>query len=115
MSERRRQGGCCCKQCLNYDPNPQRTALDVIYQQVEECRSADRKNKRLKSDKNTITPLDFIDMLIAQGGRCAKYKHPLTFSLEDGCQFKISVDQLNPGRGYSKQNCILVCAFAKLS
>jgi hypothetical protein len=99
-----------CKECTN----TKKTPMDVINELVKSCRAADRKNKSLQSDKNTITALDIIDMLIAQRGRCAKYKHPLTFSSEGYCNFKISVDQKKPGLGHSKSNCQLVCAFANV-
>jgi hypothetical protein len=59
--------------------------------------------------------LDIIDMLIAQGVRCAKYKHPLTFSSEGNCNFKISVDRIDPDKPHTKENCQLVCVFCNVA
>lgn len=59
----------------------------------------------------TISKEDLLELWNNQRGLCNISKIPMTFELDKGRVFtNISLDQKNPGQGYTKDNIQLVCS-----
>ena len=59
----------------------------------------------------TITKEDLLELWEQQNGLCNISKIPMTYELDNGRVFtNVSVDQKNPGQGYTKENIQLVCS-----
>lgn len=69
----------------------------------------DRANS--KNIPFTITKQDLLDIWNQQNGLCNISKIPMTYELDNGRIFtNVSLDQKNPGQGYTKDNIQLVCS-----
>lgn len=59
----------------------------------------------------TISESDLKELWDLQKGLCAISKIPMTYEVDNGRVFtNISIDQKNPGQGYTKDNIQLVCS-----
>lgn len=68
----------------------------------------DRASK--KNIPFTLTKQDLMDLWDLQEGKCAISQIPMTFEIDSGRIFtNMSVDQKNPGQGYTKENVQLIC------
>lgn len=57
-----------------------------------------------------ITKQDLMDLWNKQEGKCAISKIPMTFNIDSGRNpYNVSIDQINPAQGYTKDNIQLVC------
>lgn len=57
-----------------------------------------------------ITKQDLMDLWNKQEGKCAISKIPMTFNMDSGRNpYNVSIDQINPAQGYTKDNIQLVC------
>ena len=58
----------------------------------------------------TITKEDLLELWNKQEGKCAISKIPMTYELDQGRIFtNVSVDQIEPKKGYTKENIQLIC------
>ena len=67
---------------------------------------------RAKSKKRLfdISKEDLMDLWNKQEGKCAISKIPMTFNIDSGRNpYNVSIDQINPSQGYTKDNIQLVC------
>lgn len=59
----------------------------------------------------SISKEDLVELWNNQDGLCSISKIPMTFELDKGRVFtNVSLDQKNPGQGYTKDNIQLVCS-----
>lgn len=75
-----------------------------------------KKAKRARTLEVQIQVEDLLDLWEKQQGRCAISKYPMTYP--ETSLFSISVDRIDSGKGYLKENVQLVCQginFAKNS
>lgn len=57
-----------------------------------------------------ITKEDLMELWNKQEGKCAISKLPMTYTIDNGRNpYNVSVDQINPSKGYTKDNVQLVC------
>lgn len=58
----------------------------------------------------TITKLDIRNLWQQQNGLCALSKIPMTYELDSGRIYtNVSIDQIDPNKGYTRDNVQLVC------
>lgn len=69
-----------------------------------------RDRAKYKNRKFDITKEDLMELWNKQEGKCAISKLPMTYTMDNGRNpYNISVDQINPSKGYTKDNIQLVC------
>ena len=69
-----------------------------------------RDRAKSKNRLFDISKEDLMDLWNKQEGKCAISKIPMTFNIDSGRNpYNISIDQINPSRGYTKDNIQLVC------
>lgn len=85
---------------------------DVKLQKVLQERWLGAKDRATtKGIPFSISKEDLVDLWNNQDGLCSISKIPMTFELDKGRVFtNVSLDQKNPGQGYTKDNIQLVCS-----
>jgi hypothetical protein len=72
------------------------------------------RRSRVKQLECDVTPEYLIMLFNKQEGKCAMTNVPFELSKDPGVKgvspWSIAVDQINPGRGYTRENIRLVCA-----
>lgn len=69
-----------------------------------------RDRAKSKNRLFNISKEDLMDLWNKQKGKCAISKIPMTFNIDSGRNpYNISIDQINPSQGYTKDNIQLVC------
>lgn len=69
-----------------------------------------RDRAKYKDRLFNISKEDLIDLWNKQEGKCAISKIPMTFNMDSGRNpYNVSVDQIDPAKGYTKDNIQLVC------
>ena len=57
----------------------------------------------------SLTRRDILDMLLDQGGRCAYSEVPMELLIPQS-HWRMSLERLDNSKGYSRENCVLICA-----
>ena len=85
---------------------------DVKLQKVLQERWLGAKDRATtKGIPFSISKEDLVELWNNQDGLCSISKIPMTFELDKGRVFtNVSLDQKNPGQGYTKDNIQLVCS-----
>lgn len=82
-----------------------------LYKVLQDRWFAARDRADNKGIPFTITKEDLLELWKQQHGLCNISKIPMTYELDNGRIFtNVSVDQKNPGQGYTKENIQLVCS-----
>ena len=69
-----------------------------------------RDRAKRKSAPFDITKQDLIDLWNSQNGKCALSGITMTYYMDKGRNpYNVSIDQINPSKGYTKDNVQLVC------
>lgn len=69
-----------------------------------------RDRAKSKNRLFDISKEDLMDLWNKQEGKCAISKIPMTFNIDSGRNpYNISIDQINPSKGYTKDNIQLIC------
>lgn len=100
-----------CKAEQNKKARQQYTDDKKLYKVLQERWLGARDRALNKGIPFTITKDDLIELWEQQNGLCNISKIPMTFELDSGRIYtNISIDQKNPGQGYTKDNIQLVCS-----
>ena len=85
---------------------------DIKLQKVLQERWLGAKDRAtIKGIPFSISKEDLVELWHNQDGLCSISKIPMTFELDKGRVFtNVSLDQKNPGQGYTKDNIQLVCS-----
>ena len=102
-----------CKECKNQQDHEYHITSDgCIKVLVNTCKSSAKsrgKKGRIGASECTLTEEQVKEMFKKQGGLCHCYKSPLKFTR--GCD-KMSIERLDNNKGYTRENCVLVCQLA---
>lgn len=102
-----------CKQCKrkqNLEARANYSDEQKLYKIVQDRWLAARSRAEKKNIPFTITKDDILELWENQNGKCAISNIPMTFEIDNGRVFtNVSVDQKNPGQGYTKENTQLIC------
>lgn len=100
-----------CKQIQNKQARKNYSNETKLYKVLQERWLGARDRANNKGIPFTITKEDLLELWENQEGLCNISKIPMTFELDNGRVFtNVSVDQKNPGQGYTKDNIQLVCS-----
>lgn len=100
-----------CKQVQMKEARGQYSEDTKLYKVLQERWLAARDRASNKGIPFTITKKDILELWKQQNGLCNISKIPMTYELDNGRVFtNVSVDQKNPGQGYTKENVQLVCS-----
>lgn len=99
-----------CKQVQMKEARDKYSEDTKLYKVLQERWLAARDRASNKGIPFTITKEDLLELWEQQNGLCNISKIPMTYELDNGRVFtNVSVDQKNPGQGYTKENVQLVC------
>ena len=102
-----------CKKCKRQQNKHVRENYDddtKLYKILQERWLGARDRANRKNIPFTITKEDLQKLWYQQEGKCAISKIPMTFEMDNGRVFtNVSIDQRNPGQGYTKDNIQLIC------
>lgn len=100
-----------CKQEQNKEVRSNYSEETKLYKVLQERWFGARDRAANKGIPFTITKEDLLELWEQQNGLCNISKIPMTYELDNGRVFtNVSVDQKNPGQGYTKKNIQLVCS-----
>lgn len=100
-----------CKQEQNKEVRSNYSEETKLYKVLQERWFGARDRAANKGIPFTITKKDLLELWKQQNGLCSISKIPMTYELDNGRVFtNVSVDQKNPGQGYTKENIQLVCS-----
>lgn len=100
-----------CKQVQMKESRDKYSEDTKLYKVLQERWLAARDRANNKGIPFTITKKDLLELWEQQNGLCNISKIPMTYELDNGRVFtNVSVDQKNPGQGYTKENVQLVCS-----
>lgn len=100
-----------CKQEQNKEARSNYSEENKLYKVLQERWLSARDRAANKGIPFTITKEDLLELWKQQNGLCNISKIPMTYELDNGRVFtNVSVDQKNPGQGYTKENIQLVCS-----
>ena len=100
-----------CKQEQNKEARSNYSEETKLYKVLQERWFGARDRAANKGIPFTITKEDLLELWEQQNGLCNISKIPMTYELDNGRVFtNVSVDQKNPGQGYTKENIQLVCS-----
>lgn len=100
-----------CKQVQMKEARDKYSEDTKLYKVLQERWLAARDRASNKGIPFTITKEDLLELWEQQNGLCNISKIPMTYELDNGRVFtNVSVDQKNPGQGYTKANVQLVCS-----
>ena len=68
-----------------------------------------RRHARKRGLSCSLTSHDILEMLLEQRGRCAKSEVPMELLLPHS-HWRMSLERLDNSKGYSRENCALICA-----
>ena len=102
-----------CKECKNQQLHEYNSTSDgCIKRSVNNCKSSAKsrgKRGRIGASECTLTEYQVKEMFKKQGGLCHYYKSPLVYTM---CGDKMSIERLDNTKGYTEENCVLVCQLA---
>lgn len=102
-----------CKKCKREQNKEARTKYsdeERLYKILQSRWLGARDRAKAKSIPFTITKEDLFELWNKQEGLCALSKIPMTFELDKGRIYSnVSIDQIEPSKGYTKDNIQLVC------
>ena len=94
-----------CKQVQMKEARDKYSEDTKLYKVLQERWLAARDRASNKGIPFTITKEDLLELWEQQNGLCNISKIPMTYELDNGRVFtNVSVDQKNPGQGYTKEN-----------
>lgn len=103
-----------CRKCKieqNKKARQQYSDETKLYKVLRERWLGARDRANNKKIPFTITKEDLLELWEQQNGLCNISKIPMTCELDNGRVFtNVSLDQKNPGQGYTKDNIQLVCS-----
>lgn len=100
-----------CKQIQNREARNKYSNEIKLYKVLQERWFAAKDRASNKGIPFTISKEDLLNLWNAQNGLCSISKIPMTYELDNGRVFtNVSVDQINPGQGYTKDNIQLICS-----
>lgn len=107
-----RDGRCKeCKRKQNLEARQNYSDEKRLYKTIQARVLNARDRAKRKGIPCTITKEFILDLWNKQQGLCAISKIPMTYELDNGRIFtNVSLDQKNPGQGYTKDNIQLVCS-----
>ena len=102
-----------CKTCINQQKHEYYSTSDgCIKKLLNNCKT-DAKSRgekgRIGASECTLTEEQVKEMFKKQGGLCHCYKSPLKFTRGGD---KMSIERLDNNKGYTQENCVLVCQLA---
>lgn len=103
-----------CKECKRTQNQEARRKYDdekKLYKTIQ-ARVLNAKQRASKKGIPCTITSDFIlDLWNKQEGLCAISRIPMTYEIDNGRVFtNVSIDQKNPGQGYTEDNVQLVCS-----
>ena len=102
-----------CKECMSQQLHEYNsTSVGCIKRSVNNCKTNAKsrgKKGRIGASEFTLTEEQVKEMFKKQGGLCHYYKSPLKFTR---CGDKMSIERLDNTKGYTQENCVLVCQLA---
>ena len=102
-----------CKDCVNQQVHEYHSTSDgCIKELVNSCKSsAKRRGEKGRNGASecTLTEEQVKEMFKKQKGLCYYYNSPLVFTRGGD---KISIERLDNTKGYTQENCVLVCQLA---
>lgn len=102
-----------CKQCKrkqNLQARKNYSDEKRLYKILQERWLGARDRARRKNIPFDITKEDLMNIWEFQEGKCAISKIPMTFEMDNGRTYtNVSIDQIIPGKGYTKDNIQLIC------
>ena len=102
-----------CKTCRNQQIHEYNSTFDgCIKVLLNSCKiSAKSRGEkgRIGASECTLTEEQVKEMFKKQGGLCYYYKSPLEFTTGGD---KMSIERLDNAKGYTQENCVLVCQLA---
>ena len=102
-----------CKECKNQQLHEYRSTSDgCIKRSVNNCKTSAKsrgEKGRIGASECTLTEDQVKEMFKKQGGLCHYYKSPLVFTMGGD---KMSIERLDNTKGYTEENCVLVCQLA---
>lgn len=100
-----------CKKQQNKQARINYSKQDRLNKVLQERWHSAKERAANKGIPFTITQQDLQDLWTQQQGLCNVSKIPMTFEVDKGRVFtNVSLDQKNPGQGYTKDNIQLVCS-----
>ena len=121
----RKNGRCSiCKQCKNaYDRRTRQTRKEQVNRKNREYSKTggtrrffasrmvqgSRSRSKLHKRSCTITTENVLALFETQGNRCKYLRVPMIWRPWSGI-YRVSIDRIDSGSGYSFENCQLVCA-----
>ena len=102
-----------CKECINQQIHEYYSTSDgCIKGLINSCKINSKsrgKKGRIGASECTLTEEQVKEMFKKQGGLCYYYNSPLVFTR---CGDKMSIERLDNNKGYTQENCVLVCQLA---
>ena len=102
-----------CKECMNQQKHEYLSTSDgCIKVLIKTCKSSAKsrgEKGRIGASEFTLTEEQVKKMFKKQKGLCYYYKSPLVFTR---CGDKMSIERLDNTKGYTQENCVLVCQLA---
>lgn len=102
-----------CNKCKQEQNKQARTNYsdEKRLQKILQCRWLGARDRAKHKNKLfDISKEDLMDIWIRQNGKCAISKIPMTYIMDGGRNpYNVSIDQINPSKGYTKDNIQLVC------
>lgn len=102
-----------CKKCKQKQNKEARLKYDndtKLFSLLSKRWLAARSRALSKNIPFTITKEYLVDLWNEQEGKCAVSGIPMTYEIDNGRIFtNVSVDQKNPGQGYTNENTQLIC------
>ena len=99
-----------CKTCRNQQKHEYLSTSDgCIKVLLNDCKSTSKRRGekgRVGASEFTLTEEQVKEMFKEQGGLCHCYKSPLKFTRGGD---KMSIERLDNTKGYTRENCVLVC------
>lgn len=104
---------CRCKKCKrkqNLEARANYSEEKRLCKILQERWLGARDRAKLKGRSFDITKEDLCDLWKKQNGLCALSGIPMTYEMDNGRIYtNVSIDQIDPGKGYTKDNTQLVC------